>query len=135
MARRKKEPVETESPELTHNPFAALAGRAEAESLPQAEAPPQPSDAAAPGEAEAAPLRFDRKVVVRRETKGRGGKTVTRIQGLPDAHQDALAQRMKKALGCAASRDGDDLILHGAVVDRAVDWLRAEGAGRVVAGT
>lgn len=135
MARRKKEHVETTSDGLTHSPFAALKGEVDRAELPAADDPPtgDPAPATERREAGDAP-RFDRKVVVRRETKGRGGKTVTRVQGLPPDQRDALAKRMKKALGCAASVEGDDLLLHGAVVDRAVSWLRAEGAPRVVAG-
>jgi len=126
--------VETETPELTHNPFASLAGQADLEGMPRAEvADDRPASPPAASEDKRAPS-FDRKLVVRRETKGRGGKTVTRIQGLPEGHRDELATRMKKALGCGASRDGDDVLLHGSVVERAVEWLRAAGAKRVVAG-
>lgn len=110
---------------LTHNPFAALAGAG-------AEPPPAPPAAATPA-VEDAPgdLSFPNKVTVRREKKGRGGKTVTRVQGLPAAHREALMHRLKKTLGCGASLDGEDVLLHGALVDRAADWLEGLGAKRV----
>lgn len=121
----KKKHVDTSGAgDLKHNPFASLAA------LPVA---PAPSPAVAPSpreETKVAPL-FASKVVVRRETKGRGGKTITRVSGVRAEHREALAARMKKALGCGATIDGDDLVLLGSLVDRAADWLEAEGA-RVV---
>ncbi len=121
----KKDVVDTGAPsELKHNPFASLA------SLPVAPAPiavTEPAREEAPSTPAFAP-----KIVVRRETKGRGGKTVTRVSGITAAHREAMAARMKKALGCGASIEGDDLLLLGSLVDRAADWLEAEGAKRVV---
>lgn len=51
----------------------------------------------------------DDTIRVRRETKGRGGKEVTVIEGLvlPDAELKALAKRMKTACGSGgAVKDG-----------------------------
>ncbi len=107
---------------LTHSPFAALAGVA---------APPGPAAPAAPAERARESGRFPHKLVVRREKKGRGGKTVTRVQGLPAAERDAILARLKKALGCGGTLEGDDVVLLGALVDRAADWLAAEGATRI----
>ena len=98
MAKKQKPVVDTAGAQkLTHNPFAALAGAG-------AEPPPAPPAAATPA-VEDAPgdLSFPNKVTVRREKKGRGGKTVTRVQGLPAAHREALMHRLKKTLGCGAS--------------------------------
>lgn len=123
MARKKGDVVDTSGARpLTHNPFAALGPAAPREEAPRP-ATVEPS---------AEPLRLTDKIVVRRETKGRGGKTVTRIRGLPAAHREALADRMKRALGCGASLDGEDVLLHGSLVERAADWLAAQGATRVV---
>lgn len=122
------EPIDTSGAEkLTHNPFAGLAPSSE----PGASSPEPDVSGPAQGEAAAGP-RFAPKVVVRREKKGRGGKTVTRISGVGPAHRDALSARMKKALGCGAQVEGEDVVLLGALVDRAADWLEAEGARRVV---
>ncbi len=131
----KKKPTapgaEPASGALRHSPFAALAGRvapppdgASEPSPPVPEAPPAPP----------APSALSGKITVRRETGGRGGKTVTRILGLPAARLDELAGRMKKALGCGAVVEGADLVLLGSLVPRAAAWLRAEGASRVVEG-
>lgn len=119
---KKRDAIDTSGARpLTHNPFAALGPP------PAAEAPEAAPPAPAPG-----PLRFPDKVVVRRETKGRGGKTVTRIRGVPAEHRDALADRMKRALGCGATVEDDDVVLLGSLVDRAADWLASAGASRVV---
>jgi translation initiation factor 1 len=134
VAKKKQEPkVEARTEALRHNPFAALARGveqppAEAVEAKATEAPPEPVEAA-----RAVP-RLTAKLVVRRETKGRGGKTVTRISGLPPEHLEDLAARMKKALGCGAVVEGAELLLLGSLVPRAAAWLRAEGATRVVEG-
>jgi translation initiation factor 1 len=124
----KKKRVETEpAGQLTHNPFAALSGVA----AEPADAPARaPEDAPRPSAA--APVAFGPKVVVRREKKGRGGKTVTRITGIATPHRAPMAVRMKKALGCGAQVQDEDVLLLGSLVDRAADWLEAEGAPRVV---
>lgn len=102
------------------HPFAALAGL---------ELPPGPAiDAPAREEHE---VLFAPKVVVSRETKGRGGKTVTRVRGIA-AQKEELARAMKKDLGCGATFEGDDLVLLGSLVDRAAEWLAARGAKKVV---
>ena len=153
--KRKKDVPAVETAALTHSPFAKLAGavspgdiepangeaseRAPAGPEPSADtnverAPGRPADRQVPGPGggSLADLSKGQKVVVRRETKGRGGKTVTRISGLPAARLDALAPQMKKALGCGAVREGDDLLLLGSLVDRAAEWLVAQGAPRIV---
>ncbi|RLB52288.1 MAG: hypothetical protein DRJ42_15270, partial [Deltaproteobacteria bacterium] len=87
-----------------------------------------------PAAAPPSELSWKDKVVVRRETKGRGGKTVTRVTGLTRAELPALALRMKKALGCGAVVEGEALVLLGSLVDRAAGWLEAQGAERVIRG-
>ncbi|MDH5492497.1 MAG: translation initiation factor [Myxococcales bacterium] len=114
--------------------FAALAGL---------QAPPrrglEPGGAIASGAAAESPgaepaIALDAKLIVRRETKGRKGKTVTRILGLPAPHRERLAQRLRRALGCGATLEGEDLVLLGSLVDRAAAWLEAEGARHVIRG-
>lgn len=126
MGKKRDETIDTgEAESLTHNPFAALAG-ASATAAPQ----PEPGPEADGGSAAEEP-RFPDKVVVRREKKGRGGKTVTRISGLPASHREALMGRMRKALGCGATLEGEDVVLLGSLVDRAADWIEGLGAKRV----
>lgn len=125
MSKRSK-PIDTSGgAKLTHNPFGALAG--------VSAAAPEPAGAEEPKSAPSGDaLVFAPKVVVRREKKGRGGKTVTRIAGIAAEHREPLAGRMKRALGCGAVVEGEDVVLLGALVDRAADWLEGEGAKRVV---
>lgn len=78
-------------------------------------------------------------LVLRRERKGRGGKTVTRLTGrgdgglpMSEGGMKILAKDMKKSLGCGATvepvDDGADVILQGDLVDRAAQWLEGKGA-------
>jgi translation initiation factor 1 len=77
------------------------------------------------------------KLVVRRERKGRGGKTVTLVQGLAPrpAEIEALARALRKALGIGSTAEDGEVVLQGDVADRAAAWLQAHGAKKVVRGT
>lgn len=91
---------------LGQNPFAGLSGAG----LPPAK-PAVPSvGASAARPPSAAPARNRGRVDVRRETGGRGGKTVTVVDGfvgigLPEKEQ--LAKKMRAACGCGGTvKDG-----------------------------
>lgn len=66
---------------------------------------------------------------VRRETKGRGGKTVTTISGLalPADELKALAKRIKARCGCGGSVVDGVIEIQGDRADMLCDWLAAEG--------
>lgn len=112
------------------SPFAKLA--ALREQLPAGEAPAEApkTEAKAP-----ASTLLTGKLVVRREKKGRGGKTVTTVAGLrgtPD-EREALAQELRKALGCGGALEEDPsgapvVLLQGDLVDRCAEWLASRGA-------
>ncbi len=128
VAKKKRMTRPLPSPEdgPKNNPFASLLGAA-----------PRPTPTPAQrtsAELRPAPpaKRFPHKLVVRREKKGRGGKTVTRVSGIPAELLPALSKSMKKALGCGATVEGDDLVLLGSLVDRTADYLEGQGARRVV---
>lgn len=74
------------------------------------------------------------KIVLRRERKGHGGKTVTLITGLtlPAPSLDALARSLRKGLGCGATVEQGTIALQGDIVERAQDWLTKHGATKVV---
>ena len=128
---KKKQPPKNDAPapSATHNPFAALGGLRDA--LPAAD--PAPPGVAATADAADAAEAIAR-VVLRREKKGRGGKTVTRVSGLPAEDLSEWAKRAKRALGCGATTEGDDLVLLGDLVGRGADFFEAEGVRRVVRG-
>lgn len=76
------------------------------------------------------------KLVVRREKAGRGGKTVTRLQGLrtsPEGLQ-ARAQMLAKALGTRAWVEDSDILVAGDQTPTLPRWLEAQGATRVIVG-
>ena len=66
---------------------------------------------------------------VRRETKGRGGKTVTTISGLALTADElkALAKRIKARCGCGGSIVDGVIEIQGDRADMLCDWLTAEG--------
>ena len=118
----------TQGGELRHKPLAGLSDlRAR---FPAAEPASHASEPAS-----AAP-ELGRKLVVQRERKQRGGKTVTRVHGLEvDAPARAkLAQELARALGCGTSIEDGDILLQGAQVERVADWLERRGASSVIRG-
>lgn len=108
--------------------LAALRGDAPAAEPSVEPEPPSPTDVADP-------VKSAPKLVARREKKGRGGKTVTCIEGFrAGAELSELARSMAKGLGCGATVEEGQIILQGAQSERAADWLRARGAKKVVVG-
>ncbi|SFM12774.1 translation initiation factor Sui1 [Halopseudomonas yangmingensis] len=71
----------------------------------------------------------DGVVRVRRETKGRGGKTVTTVSGVPLAGEElkALAKRIKARCGCGGALKDGVIEIQGDQVALLCDWLAAEG--------
>lgn len=95
-------------------------------------ADPAPPPAADPPAAAAAGDLAGRALWVRKEKKGRAGKTVTLIGGLPDdAACKRVAKRIRKALGCGSGVEDDLVVVQGDLGDRVEAWLRAEGASEV----
>ena len=62
------------------------------------------------------------------ERKGRGGKTVTVIDGVSAAQMKGVAKALRKHLGTAARVEGNDIVVQGDLRDRVASWLRAHGA-------
>lgn len=117
---------------LTHSPFAQLA----AEAKPLEPSPPSAADGPVAPPAPARPALRGR-LVLRRETKRRGGKAVIVVAGfapeseLPAATLEALASELKQTLGCGGSVDHSkeprELVLQGDRPARVAEWLRAKG--------
>ncbi|HEX5659798.1 MAG TPA: translation initiation factor [Polyangiales bacterium] len=103
-----------------NNPFAGLS--VDRSALPEGDAPPPPK-------APAPPKRG--RVILRRETKHRGGKAVVIVRGVPDAEVDALAKQLKQKLGCGGTVERDagetEIVLQGDQPAKVAEWLRAEG--------
>lgn len=104
--------------------FAALAALRGA--LP---AGPEPEPAS---EDKASPL--GQRIVVRRERKGRGGKTVTVVHGITLAGPalEEFARTLRQALGTGGGVEGEAIVLHGEQSGRVREWLTGRGATRVV---
>ncbi len=121
---RNKRPLADAAPSAPNPAFADLERLRG--SLPPGEDPPE-----APP-----PSGFAAKVVVRRERSGRGGKTVTVIDGvlLEGEARDGLLRELRKSLGTSGQVEGDSLVLGGDVRQRVAAWLERAGAAKVVIG-
>lgn len=131
----KPEPTGESAP--SNNPFAALAALSGA--APKAaprpgglrESPPrETADDLPPAHADLSAVRG--KLVLQREKKGRRGKTVTRVRGLPEPER--WQKEFKKRLGCGASIEEGELVLLGDLGDRAAALLKELGAKQVIVG-
>src|SRR5690606_8019110 len=75
------------------------------------------------------PPRGDGIVRIRREVGGRGGKTVTTIEGLGLAppQLEQFARECKQRFGCGGSVDGFVVVLQGDRRDAVEAFLRGKG--------
>jgi predicted translation initiation factor SUI1 len=123
--------------ELRNNPFGSLAS-ALGEVLGAAATDEMDDTPSAPIEGRATPKQggLRGKIVVRREKKGRGGRTATLIEGilLEPADLQELTVRLKKSLACGGTLEGTTIVLTGAQTDRVRTWLQEQGALRVIVG-
>ena len=127
----KKIDLAQQSQGFSTNPFAQLAPLKDA--LPDApELPQAPQDTT---QEPALPLAHIKLITLRCEHKGRGGKTVTLIQGVERVEPELLqniASELSKKLGCRAqpdeTKDGPCLLVQGDQRQRLPDLLRAYGA-------
>jgi len=105
-----------------------------------ADEPVQPEPASSTS-ASAAPAStvFSRapRLVVRRERKGHGGRTATRIEGLIGSTRELerAVGEIKRALGCGATLERGDVIVQGAQGDRLLAFLEERGARKIVVGS
>lgn len=133
MAKKREERAQDlEGGALTHNPFAALSGGSGGSAPPEAPA----RDVEAQPDAKAQGGLLAGKLVVRRESKGRSGKTVTRVSGLAGEEAECveLARELKRALGVGAKLEAGDILAQGDLVERVARWLERRGAAQVVRG-
>ena len=74
-------------------------------------------------------IKADGTVRVQRESKGRGGKTVSVVYGLSSAGGDLndWAARLKQQCGCGGSVKEGAVIIQGDKVDRIVGILQEAG--------
>lgn len=95
-----------------------------------------PEPAATPARTETIDFGGATKIVLRREKKGRGGKTATVVEGIkrPPSALERIARDLRKALGCGAAVEGDTIVLQGDMAARIEPWLIARGAKKVVIG-
>jgi uncharacterized repeat protein (TIGR03833 family) len=115
MAKKSPDVVSSDPDALTHSPFAALARNASLRS--KSAPPPRPAEAVRP-----AP-----RISMFVEARGKSGKVVTGISGLPPELRDVVALRLRKALGCEAQVEGEEVILAGSLKDRAAAWFQGIG--------
>lgn len=121
---KKKVDVARPTAPLQHNPFAMLDGLDALKDLPAPPEPEKPAPVAEPAKAAKPPKPVIPKgsrgrLILRREKKDRGGKTVVVIYGfneLPGANSvmiGNLAKELKGKLGCGGSFDRQEIVLQG----------------------
>lgn len=121
MAREKKQRIATDAaPELRTNPFASL------DLGPLREAPDTPRPA------QSAPKKEPtERLLLRRSTAHRGGKTVLILEGFSPTWNTAkledLLRELKASLGCGGKVEARTLELQGELADRLQPLLQSRG--------
>ena len=121
MAREKKQRIATDAaPELRTSPFAAL------DLGPLREGPSAPSTPSPAPKKEST-----ERLLLRRSTAHRGGKTVLVVEGFSPAWNttklETLLHELKASLGCGGKVDGHTLEIQGDQPDRLQPLLEARG--------
>jgi translation initiation factor 1 len=111
--------------------FSTLADRLRAEGFEALEVAPGAEEVASPPEDVG--LDFTGKFTIRKERKGRAGKTVTIVGGLSGSQQaiEELVRDWKKRLGRGARLDADRIVIQGDCGEQLRDLLLQCGAKRV----
>lgn len=114
-----------------HQPLAGLAAL-KAQMAPVEAPAPAPSSPSSPKKTPT----LGPKLVLQKERKGHGGKTMTRIKGLTirGVALENLAKALKKAMGCGAVVEGQEILIQGDQTERLATWLQNNGAGLVIIG-
>lgn len=129
MARGKKKKLDfTDSQEVTLGDLFNLSDS----DLPEGEAP-EPESVIKP---ESGGQRRASRIVLRRERKGRKGKTVTLIEGLGEKgeHLEEMARNLRRDLGCGSHVEEAVVVLQGDQIERAAAWLEKKGFKNVIRG-
>jgi translation initiation factor 1 len=121
VARDKKQRVATDAaPELRTNPFAQL------DLGPLRDAPSQPTPSQPAPKKEA-----NERLLLRRSTAHRGGKTVLVLEGFSPAWSapklESLLHELKTSLGCGGKIESRTLELQGELADRLIPLLESRG--------
>jgi translation initiation factor 1 len=125
----KRPRVTPDATPLRSSPFASiLPALADVPDGPPPPLEPEP----APTPKSTADLRG--RLVVRRQKRGQGGKTVTCVEGLPSELAPEMLARLKQDLGCNGRIDDAILVAGTSDHARVAKWLRDAGATRVVLG-
>jgi len=122
MNKKSVEAKPSDGSALKHNPFSTLVKNTALTAKLQNSLPVPTVVQKRPAQAQPPP-----RLSMRLESKGRGGKVVTRIAGLPSDLLETVASRLRKALGCGANVEGEDVILMGSLKERAAEWLERIG--------
>ena len=118
---RKKVDVARPAAPLQANPFALLG---EVDALKNLAPVPEPAPSFSPKAALATPKKSRGRLILRRETKDRGGKVVVVVYGFADVPGASavmiadMARELKGKLGCGGSFDRQEIVLQG---DRCAD--------------
>ncbi len=115
------------------NPFENLSEAGLRESPPIAEVSAKEKEALPP-----TGVGRGRRLEVRREKAGRGGKTVTTVAGFPPdvsrSKRKDMLRELKKSLGAGGTLVDGNWELQGDQREKVVSWLVAEGFRPVLAG-
>lgn len=135
---KKKVALDADAAGFGHNPFAKLAEKIVVVEK-TAEVGGNSAESVKAGEKSenVAKTGWPSKVVIRCERKGRGGKTVTLIEGLEGMSVEEISQwakKLRKAFGVGSAVEESVIVMQGDQMERLEKWLQDAGVKRVVRG-
>lgn len=129
---KKKKKIELQESEIRNNPFINVAEdigfSSSVENRCLGEEPSISKEVNNPD-----PVLRIQRVIVRKERKGHGGKTVTIVEVRPcdRINLNDLARKIKNGLGCGGRTEGPLIILQGDIVDRVKYWFSIQGIKKI----
>jgi len=129
MGRKKQKTPAAPEPQATTSMGALLGGMGFTAST--APAPEAAAETTTPSAADPLDMTGCANLKLHVEKKGRRGKSVGILQGVPAVKSAAVAKALRKELGCGVSDKDSVITIQGGQTDRVRAWLLRHGAKRV----
>lgn len=132
---KKSKKVDFSDHRILHNPFLEISeklGLIQRDEVAQADDKNKMSSKTDPSLA----MDVIERVILRKEKKGRSGKTVTVIEIRPANKVDlsVISKSLKNAIGCGGKTEGTLIVLQGDIAGRVEEWFKSRGVSAITRG-
>ena len=133
MKKRKK--IDPSDSGIQHNPFLEISGELGFTQSVEVTSPDD-SNKRSPETDPSPSIEVIERVILRKEKKGRSGKTVTVLEIRPSDKVDlpVISKRLKNAIGCGGKIEGTFIVLQGDIAGRVEEWFKSRGISKITRG-